>query len=266
MNTSSTDIHHYKALINDKIHHTYLDRFIQKPIIDEEKLKLLAAIINNTALSERQKERYILTTMLAQIALDTHDLVPESNELDKNNGQNVPIQLNVLAGDYYSGLYYLLLSEIDDFEFIHILASAIKEVNEYKMRIYCGEEFSFQEYIDMIEKVESLLIIHVAKYLGDMSLVVFSGKWLITNKLIQVKERIDDIGYSQMIEIWLGSTPSNHTYTEILNKIDTTIATNLRELDQSLLKLPNHHRAYKNHLIPVISKHMYKNTTMAEEG
>ncbi|WP_165769113.1 heptaprenyl diphosphate synthase component 1 [Virgibacillus profundi] len=265
MNTSSLDIKHLKASIEDKIQHTYLIKHIQQPIIDEEKLFILAAIINNAALSTFQKERYIITTMLVQVALDTHDLVPKANEIDETKELKLSKQLRVLAGDYYSGLYYLLLSEIEDFDLIHKLASAIKEINEYKMKLYYKEVNSFQEYIDIIKKIESLLILYVAEHVNENSLHDVTGEWLITNKLIQEKENVNRDGYSNLLDNW-DNNNSNSTYSSILNTIDTFILKYTQTLEKSLLKLPIHQRALKTHINSQLKGFLYNNTSIAEEG
>ncbi|UJL48097.1 heptaprenyl diphosphate synthase component 1 [Virgibacillus sp. NKC19-16] len=264
MNTSSTEIRHLKALVEDRIQHAYLKKHMQKPVIDEEKLTILAAIINNTTLLTKQKERYIITTMLVQVALDTHELVPKGNDPDKSEEVNVSKQLNVLAGDYFSGLYYLLLAEIDDFDLIHNLASAIKEINEYKMKLYYNEANSLQAYVDIVKVIESTLILQVADFVGDISLNSVVGDWLVTSKLI--KERnLNSNEFSPLVNGWLNHSTKS-TYTSVLNMIDTIIQHNLKQIEHSLLTLPKHHNMLRRHLQLMINMYLYNNTSFVEEG
>src|SRR5690625_4710701 len=117
-------------MIEDKIRHSYLEKFIQKPLIDIDKLLILYYIYKDIEIPSNKKQQYITTIMLVQIALDTHELIPSNGS---NTMTKTEKQLSVLAGDYFSGLYYLILAEIEDIEMIEILATAIKKINEHKM-------------------------------------------------------------------------------------------------------------------------------------
>ncbi|MFC2948308.1 heptaprenyl diphosphate synthase component 1 [Virgibacillus sediminis] len=253
METSSIDIRPYKAQIENKIQHAFLDKYIPKPVIDDEKLKILVAILNNSGGSDRQKQRYVLTAMLAQTALDTHDTVPAYN---MENGWSIGNQLKVLAGDYYSGLYYLLLSEIDDFEFIHILASAIKEVNEVKMQLYYTEEGTFNDLMKMREEVESLIIRHIAEFLGDPFPVYIAGKWLVTHKLLQNMNSLKQTGELSITDVWMGQAvnllevPFSHAANE-------TVQENLLQLERLSEGIPEPHQLYKEYLLAVVNMHNY---------
>lgn len=259
------EIRHLKTRIEDKIHHSYLEQYIPKPVIDEEKLIILAAIINNATLSKIHKEQYIITTMLVQTALDTHELVPASNGTDGSNENVLTKQLSVLAGDYFSGLYYLLLAEIEDFDLIHILASAIKEINENKMKLYYNDINSLDHYMQILEKIETLLIIHIADYVKDIPVTQIAGEWIMMNKLSQEKCKIKKQGFSPLLSQWINMNTST-TYETLLHKIDDMIKSNAIHIDKELLKLPVHQATFKAHASAKLKVLLYNNTSIAEEG
>src|SRR5699024_4304436 len=80
------ELNNLKSLLKMKMKHSYLEKYIQKPVINEEKLFVLHAILNNINMPVKKKEKYMITTMLVQIALDTHDLVT-----DKKNDTVEPL-------------------------------------------------------------------------------------------------------------------------------------------------------------------------------
>ncbi|HLQ70802.1 MAG TPA: heptaprenyl diphosphate synthase component 1 [Bacillota bacterium] len=203
MHTSHTDTAYFKKRIELKMKHTYLHEFIDAPTIDEEKLFILISIMNRASVPPKQKERYIITTMLVQLALDTHDLVPlESTHDDYHAASEIPKQLTVLAGDYYSGLYYFLLSEIDDFAMIQTLASAIKKINEYKMNLYYRDIKNANEFLHMVKKMETLLFSYVSDYLGLPPLEKTVEEWLLINKLTLEQKKFQSNTTSVLLEAW----------------------------------------------------------------
>ena len=66
----------------------------------------LFQLMDHLELSYSEMQNYALSTMLIQIALDTHEHISNESVEEKNR------QLTVLAGDYFSGLYYKLLADI----------------------------------------------------------------------------------------------------------------------------------------------------------
>ena len=77
------------------------------------------AITDNLELSPYEKDTYITAIMLMYIALDTHDNVSNTNVMMRTVYKCN--QLTVLAGDYYSGLYYKLLAKLGDIKMIKVL-------------------------------------------------------------------------------------------------------------------------------------------------
>ncbi|GGB33508.1 heptaprenyl diphosphate synthase [Virgibacillus dakarensis] len=265
MNTTGMEFAHIKELIKDKIQHTYLDKYIKKPIIDEEKLFVLLSVMNHTTLTESKKRDYIITTMLVQIALDTHDLVVKTSNSDEGKQQKQEKQLTVLAGDYYSGLYYALLAEAGDFDMIHVLASAIKEINEYKMKLYYLEAESLEVFLQIVRKVESLLFVHTAKFVKEVAVKNLIEEWLLVNRLIHEKQQFYVKGYSPLLDIWSHQNDSEG-YAALIKNVDSIINKLLGTIEKSAMELPDYYRDLKMHIINRINGDPTMDTIHVEEG
>src|SRR5699024_12140218 len=116
--------------------HSYIEKNISKSVINTDKIALLHSLYVHSDVSIHQQEKEIITILLVQSALDTHELVP-AGETDQMKRKE--IQLSVLAGDYYSGLYYYLLAELENLDLIQILAASMREINEQKMVLFYRE-------------------------------------------------------------------------------------------------------------------------------
>lgn len=209
-----------KKLLENKIHHSYLEKYINKPYIDLDKIATLLLIFDEVDLSKQKKYDYIISVMLVQIALDTHELV--TNE-SRTITDDIERQLSVLAGDYYSGLYYKTLSDLDEIFLIKVLANAIKQINEKKMQLYKLEVNSWHELINIIGEIESLLYTNVAEcYEFPKADLQFISEILLVNRLIKEVDNIESNQFSyiqQYVEQKL-VTPSN---SSLIYSLETEI-------------------------------------------
>lgn len=174
-----------KKDLEEKLEHPFLVKHLPSPKIDEDKLLLLCAIFDEMDLSDEVKRSYIMTAMFVQIALDTHDNV--TTNLHINSEEFVQRQLTVLAGDYFSGLYYLLLSEIKDIKMVRTLAMAIKEINEHKIRLYHEHNLKLPSLMSSLQIVETSLFQHVANHFKLNSHKAFSIDFLTYKRLSHEK-------------------------------------------------------------------------------
>jgi heptaprenyl diphosphate synthase len=136
-----------KKQVENKVFHPYLLKHIETPVIDEDKLLILVSIMDRLELSYSEIQNYAKSTMLIQIALDTHEHISNAIVDEKNR------QLTVLAGDYYSGLYYKLLAESEDVIMIKELSKGIKEVNEHKISVYQKEADEIEVLMTSIKRI-----------------------------------------------------------------------------------------------------------------
>lgn len=140
-----------KELVGQKALHPFLIKNMNDaPSIDEDKLLLLISIFDQLNLPDIEKNTYIISTMLIQLALDTHDYVRPNSIEDDLKSQ----QLMVLAGDYYSGLYYKQLSSVSNISLIRELSIGIKEINENKIMIYERQMNDINQILKSLKVIE----------------------------------------------------------------------------------------------------------------
>ncbi|WP_067725451.1 heptaprenyl diphosphate synthase component 1 [Oceanobacillus damuensis] len=267
MNTSVTDIDNLAGLLEDKIHHKYLEKYLKKPKFDKEKLRILTSLVDHkVSLNPIQKEQYVITAMLVQIALDTHELVPARNDTDETKEDKLAKQLRVLAGDYYSGLYYLFLSEIEDFDFIHTLATSIKKINEYKIQLYYKEVESLAEFIDVIKKIDSTVITHVTQHIyDDSSIHELIADWLLTDRLTAELSEAKNNGIFPLYEKWL-DIDQNSNYTSFLTKMNVLNQETKAKINSSISMLPEKYLFLKNYVINRTDEMEFHHSSIVEEG
>ncbi|WP_431799104.1 heptaprenyl diphosphate synthase component 1 [Halobacillus andaensis] len=264
MNPSDMHIDQLKATIAAKVRHPFLAKYIAEPVIDEDKLAILISLMDHTALPAFKKEKYIVTTMLVQIALDTHDLVTLSDEDDEHETVRTR-QLTVLAGDYYSGLYYFVLAQLNDIPMVRVLAGAIKEINELKMDLYYKDVESFHEFFTSLKKIESLLIQRVAQHVQKPAINDMAGEWLFAKRLLEEKASYEEGRFSPVIESLIRQPEFFDASGQLLNSIEQLIHKQITKLEVTASHLPIHFNWLKNYIDTAIYQRFYK-THLAEEG
>jgi hypothetical protein len=174
--------------------HPYVDSYLSRPEIDQDKVLIYYFLFSYQKRTE-QPEKCTKSVMIAETGLKTHDkmavtLPGEADAIKKS-------QLTVLAGDYYSALYYYILSRTGDMEIVEWVAEAIQNYNTEKCRLYYpAHRLSWTQTVQILARIESALISHVAAKLGYDWLVpalsdFFLCKLLSKNDMLQQKNGYD---------------------------------------------------------------------------
>ena len=162
INYLNDEIKQIKERFYQRIKHPYINKFLEDPVLDDDRLYILYTMLEEQKLSKDNVNDYVITTLLVQAALDTHEEVSISHlNSDTSKKQR---QLTVLAGDYYSSLYYYLLAKISDITMIRLLANSIQEVNESKMSFYKKNHQNISQSIEDVKMIESSLIQKIADH------------------------------------------------------------------------------------------------------
>ncbi|MGM7635391.1 heptaprenyl diphosphate synthase component 1 [Bacillus sp. Hm123] len=176
-----------KSLIEQEVQYKlsfpYLRKYIDKPDIDETRLMALMFPFNRECLSTSETKQYITTATLIQIALDTHEKVTvSSSDILKEQ------QLTVLAGDYFSGLYYQILADLNDVHMIRTLADAVKSINENKIALYQNERHSVASIMESVYKIETEIVERFYRFFNVQHLFSGVSHVLFVKRLLKDKQ------------------------------------------------------------------------------
>jgi len=182
MDTINAYMKHLHNHILSLTSHPYVRRFLQDPIIDEDKLYFLILLLQDLELTDEERDQYISATMLVQIALDIHDHIPASTTIN-DKGALQEHQLTILAGDYYSGLYYYILSKLEHIDLIRLLAEGIKDINEKKIVLQQNILEDEEEIFTAVQIIQSSLIVKVAECFSKTNYQELIQQYLLLSSL-----------------------------------------------------------------------------------
>jgi heptaprenyl diphosphate synthase len=258
-----------KEQIEKKVHHPYLLRYIDSPVIDEDKLLLLISILDELKLSETRAEKYAITAMLIQIALDTHELVMN----DESEGEDLKHrQLTVLAGVYYSGLYYKILAALDDINMIRALADGIKDVNEHKISLYQKAPEAVDHLMNTVKKIEAALFEKLTDAYSKADWKEVASNLLFIKRLIAEKEQFIKNGTSIVFEALKKLTfpkvkeMSAEQQNYLLLICDRYIDFSRNLVDQYLMKIPFINELLEQRIHFIFNHSQSVAKTFVEEG
>jgi heptaprenyl diphosphate synthase len=256
--------------VEKRVFDSYLLKYIEVPIIDEDKLLILVSIMDRLELSFSDMQNYALSTMLMQIALDTHEHISDSSIDDKNR------QLTVLAGDYFSGLYYKLLAESEDILMINALSKGIKEVNENKISVYKNENSAVEELMTSIMRIESALLVHLTEYFKVDLWNDFLENLLLFKRLLNEKSKFIETGSSVVFEALKSIVMpiSNYKMKELsieqqghlIGYCDQYLEQSKKVIEKGLEQLPYLNELLENRTLSILSQYQPNAKTFVEEG
>lgn len=179
-------LEYVRKKLEGKISHPFLAQNIEAPFIDEDKLLLLVSFLDYMEMPLERIEHYSIPTMLLQVALDTHEKV--TNDMTgEHNLKNR--QLTVLAGVYYSGLYYKILAEQNDIEVIRLLAEGIETINDQKIIVYQQEMDGIEKLMDSVRSIEASLLKKLTIFLHANAWGEIISHYLFIKRLFMEKEQ-----------------------------------------------------------------------------
>ncbi|MFB5661664.1 heptaprenyl diphosphate synthase component 1 [Alteribacillus sp. HJP-4] len=168
--------------------HPYLKQYIIEPEIDNDLISFLLEILKNTNfLSADEKKEQILSAVFVQSAFMTHENVIVKDDKNDCDHQKKPTQLTVLAGDFFSSLYYYMLVKKAHQRIIPVFSHAIQRINEEKMSLHFFSRDSETELMDRIVVVEGCFIKDIAFHYNEVELAELAETFFILKRLVREK-------------------------------------------------------------------------------
>ncbi|WP_042457931.1 heptaprenyl diphosphate synthase component 1 [Neobacillus dielmonensis] len=259
-----------KEKVEKYVWDTYLLKYIESPTIDQDKLLVLVSIADLHNLEERESENLCLSAMLIQIALDTHEHISKLQE------DGVERQLTVLAGDYFSGLYYKLLADSKDISMIKTLSKGVKEVNESKITFYYQSPSSIDQVMESLKLIESSLMTRFAGYFKLDIWNYFLEDLLFFKRLLNEKEHFVQQQDSVLFESLKThlypysdcrlSELSSEQQQQLLIICEQYLKQTKQAIEKAMTKVPYVNEFLKNKVTTLLNQHQPYVKTFAEEG
>ncbi|MCE7791013.1 heptaprenyl diphosphate synthase component 1 [Salipaludibacillus sp. CUR1] len=188
-----------------RVNHPYIKRFLEDPVVDADQAAVLFYMLKDKGYSRQYIHDCILTAMFVQAALDTHETVNVhglGTETLKTKRQ-----LTVLAGDYYSSLYYYVLAQLGDVPLIRVMAKSIQDINESKMSIYKQHKKKYKPGIRELKNVYTSLLKNIAVFTGSADRVALIEEFFLFKSLLAERDLFLDHGYcGKALNLFCGSS------------------------------------------------------------
>lgn len=267
-------IAHVMEQLNKSLFHPYLRENIEAPVIDEDKVLLLVSLLDGLGMMEKEIVHYSVTTMLLQIALDTHEHVRNSSPAEDPPSLKKR-QLTVLAGTYYSGLFYKQLAGTGDIELITNLAAGVKEVNEHKISVYHKDSEAIDVLMNSVKLIESCLVGKIADTFGARAWKEFAVNLLFVKRMIQEEQHFLQTGTSVVFETLKKlAFPKHHPSARIsseqqkylLSICERYVDFSISLIESGMQKMPKMNKQMHQRLGEILGQHQSISKFTLEEG
>ncbi|WP_062235365.1 heptaprenyl diphosphate synthase component 1 [Fictibacillus sp. FJAT-27399] len=160
--------------------HSFLKQYVDVPRINNDKCLIAYSLLKESGYEGEELQEYYAAVMLVQSALDMHEYI-----LKIQKDEVKERQLTVLAGDYYSSLYYFILSLCEDLPLIRVLSLGIQDVNESKMKLFYSKQSKPDEITNGIKSMEAGILTRVARHFGKEEFIPFISEFLFVSAASQ---------------------------------------------------------------------------------
>ncbi|WP_046173725.1 heptaprenyl diphosphate synthase component 1 [Domibacillus indicus] len=205
----------------------FLDKVIGPPSVNPLRTAALMLAFTDEDRKQARVQKQIAAAVLIQLAMDTHDLIPSvTEEMTQEH------QLIVLAGDFFSGMYYRTLAEAGSIHWVEILADAVKKVNEAKTSLHRHQLHSKEAVFGAVQTIEGDIIGAVYKEnKADKTVWHAIQQLLAADRLLQEKEK-PFIAFDALARVLGTNEQAAGALKHQLEQIRLTINTCIQNMDE----------------------------------
>ncbi|SIS96107.1 Heptaprenyl diphosphate synthase (HEPPP synthase) subunit 1 [Alicyclobacillus vulcanalis] len=132
------------------MNHDYLAKRKVRQAVSPFHFELGYAILRSAEVPDVEAEQVLTAMLLLEQGLSIHDEIDEWAAAEQG--------LVVLAGDYDSSKYYLLLAQLGNRALMRELCEAVVRINEAKMDLLMASPLSLDVYVERMSTIEAELL------------------------------------------------------------------------------------------------------------
>jgi len=208
-------IEQFKLKILMYVRHRTLRRHTGEPELRDDRLFFLLLPFLNGDQWNEEHDKSAISVAIIYSALAAHDQIKEINASSKSQ------QLTVLAGDYYSGLYYQMLARLSNVDLIRSLSNGIIDISERKASVYDDVKLSFEGWMNTLQTIESLSIEQYYDHYGFEQYQPFVRRGMLIHRISHELELADQRKVTRFQESLANSEQTfgfSHNWLELLNQ------------------------------------------------
>jgi len=238
------------------VHQRTLEKYTAGPSVEQARTFFLLLPFFDGKQWSGKIEAAAKTVSIVYAALHAHDQVKEDAPVTKKQ------QLTVLAGDFYSGIYYHMLTGMKNIPLIQRLATAIVQVSEKKASFYEETVQSLTEIDDTIEVIESELLTAFYDFYGYDEYTPLAKLMLNYLRYSEELECLQREGQSHVQRLLKKALQSDlHMESWLLEKLD--------DLHDQIVKCVNGYAfdyELKHFMLHQITPHQHRAEQLTREG
>ncbi len=151
-----------ERLVHEKSAYRFLKDNFYGPETDKDQMLWLNESIHGSDFAETDKYRVITATLYVILAHDTHEMIDEDK--DGRGVSRKGRELTVLAGDYYSALYYRTMAELGMTQLLAALQRGVQKTNTAKTNIYQLHVVTDDDYMQELLASSSAIFAEFSSY------------------------------------------------------------------------------------------------------